>query len=94
MFDFKLSPPVELFGQTICSLKDAAYVIRQKAIEDNDSDARIFVRRLRDTDDLHSALLCAQQLRERVARSHFSGQAPKSISGSVKTLRRFDDGNR
>ncbi len=55
MFNLKLSPPVDLYGHTVCSLEDAAYLIRQKAIADNDSDARLFVRRLRDTDDLGSA---------------------------------------
>ncbi len=68
MFNLKLSPPVNLFGQVVCSLEEAAYVIRQKAIVDNDSGARLFVRRLRDIEDLGSALLCEQQLRERAAR--------------------------
>ena len=69
MFNLKLSPPVNLYGHTVCSLEDAAYLLRQKAIADNDSDARLFVRRLRDTNDLTSALLCVEQLRERAAKS-------------------------
>ncbi len=86
MFDLKLSPPVNLYGQTVRSLEDAAYLIRQKAIADNDSDARLFVRRLRDTDDLGSALLCAEQLRERAAK--VSQKCAKTqVAGRVTPLR-------
>lgn len=92
MFNLKLSPPVELYGQTVSFLEDAAYLIRQKAIADNDRDARMFVRRLRDSDDLGSALLCEQQLRERVAKCYFAERAPQSIFGSVRPLRRLRDG--
>ncbi len=68
MFNVRLSPPVNLFGRPVCWLEDAAYLIRQNAIAKNDSDGRLFVRRMRDTDDLGSALRCAEQLRERAAR--------------------------
>ncbi len=70
MFNLKLSPPVNLFGQTVSDLEDAAYLIRQKAIKENDSEARQFVRRLRDSSDLGSALLCEAQLRKRAAKSN------------------------
>ncbi len=87
MFNLKLFPPVKMFGQTVNYLEDAAYLIRQKAINDNDSDARHFVRRLRDTNDLGSALLCEQQLRECAAKSGFPERPPGSIPGTVKPLR-------
>ncbi|MBX9711266.1 MAG: hypothetical protein K2X60_09540 [Xanthobacteraceae bacterium] len=65
MFNLELFPPIRLFGQTVRYLDDAAYLIRQHAIRDNDSDARLFVRKLRDTEDLGSALRCEAELRQR-----------------------------
>lgn len=63
MFNLQLRPPVRLFGHTVCFLEDAAYLIRQHAILKDDDEERRLVRRLRDADDLASALLCERQVR-------------------------------
>ena len=60
---YELNPPVEMRGQLMATLEDAAYFVRKFAIEADDADARRLVRLMRDAETAQEALEAESRLR-------------------------------
>jgi hypothetical protein len=60
--EYALSQPVELFGLSITSLEEAAYAVRQYAIDCGDIDAWRLVQKLRGATTTAEAHVAAMQL--------------------------------
>lgn len=63
MLHFDLCPPVMIDGQSIPTLKEAAYVLRQYAIREDDQIAWNIVHGMRDAETYAVAQACECQLR-------------------------------
>lgn len=63
MIAYELTPPIEAWGQHLKTLDEAAYVVRQFAIESNNSEARKLVRLMRDAQTVQEATVAESRLR-------------------------------
>ena len=63
MLNCAIRPPIDLFGTEARDFEEAAYLVRQFAIQALDDDARRLVRRLKDCSSLLEARLLEANLR-------------------------------